>query len=72
VSRGQEFVAVTEMVLADLRGCVALHLEQLRNGRILVLRPCLAPGKPTFSSPVRRGDCPVMNAARPAVQEFCA
>ena len=27
-----------------------------------------APGKPTFVNPVRMGDCPVINAARPAVQ----
>src|SRR5690348_11570003 len=31
-------------------------------------RPRSAPGKPTFVKPVRIGDCPVMNAARPAVQ----
>ena len=27
-----------------------------------------APGSPTLVSPVRMGDCPVMKAARPAVQ----
>src|SRR5262245_40673973 len=31
-------------------------------------RPRSAPGRPTFVRPVRIGDCPVMNAARPAVQ----
>ena len=31
-------------------------------------RPRSAPGRPTFVSPVRIGDCPVTNAARPAVQ----
>ncbi len=31
--------------------------------------PSFAPGRPTFNSPVRSGDCPVMNAARPAVQD---
>ena len=31
--------------------------------------PSLAPGSPTFSRPVRIGLCPVMNAARPAVQD---
>src|SRR5262245_62986622 len=30
--------------------------------------PRSAPGSPTLVSPVRIGDCPVMNAARPAVQ----
>ncbi len=30
--------------------------------------PIVAPGRPTLVSPVRMGDCPVMNAARPAVQ----
>ena len=35
VHRGQEFVAVAEMVLAELPGRVALRLEQFGNGRIL-------------------------------------
>ena len=30
--------------------------------------PSGAPGRPTFVRPVRIGDCPVMKAARPAVQ----
>ena len=30
--------------------------------------PSGAPGRPTLVSPVRMGDCPVMKAARPAVQ----
>ena len=30
--------------------------------------PSGAPGRPTLVRPVRIGDCPVMNAARPAVQ----
>jgi hypothetical protein len=34
--------------------------------------PCLAPGMPTVVRPVRNGICPVMNAARPAVQLACA
>ena len=33
--------------------------------------PTSAPGTPTFVSPVRIGDCPVMKAARPAVQLCC-
>ena len=32
---GQEFVAVAEMVLAELPGRIALRLQQLSNGRIL-------------------------------------
>jgi hypothetical protein len=51
----QELVLVTEVVLAELPGRVALRLE--RRG-----------GKPTLVSPVRYGFWPVMNAARPAVQ----
>ena len=31
--------------------------------------PSFAAGSPTFNSPVRIGLCPVMNAARPAVQD---
>ena len=31
--------------------------------------PSGAPGRPTFSSPVRIGDWPVMKAARPAVHD---
>src|SRR5262249_25809840 len=34
-------------------------------------RPNVEPGNPTFVRPVRIGDCPVMNAARPAVQLCC-
>ena len=65
----QKFVAVAEMVLAELAGRVALRLEQLGNRRILLRQPLLRAGSPTFSSPVRNGLCPVMNAARPAVQD---
>jgi hypothetical protein len=37
VHGGQEFVAVTEMVLTDLRRCVAQRLEELGDRRIAVL-----------------------------------
>ena len=65
----QELVAVTEMVLAELAGGVAERLEQLGEGRVLLLqadgrRPASRP----WSGPVRIGDCPVMKAERPAVQ----
>ena len=35
-------------------------------------KPSFAPGNPTFSRPVRSGLRPVMNAARPAVQDCLA
>ena len=66
----QELVAVAEMVLAELAGDVALRLQQLGDGRVLVRQPLLgAPGSPTFRRPVRIGLWPVMKAARPAVQD---
>jgi hypothetical protein len=37
MDRGQEFVAVAEVVLADLGGCVALWLEEFGYGRVLLL-----------------------------------
>ena len=39
VNGRQEFVAVAEMVLAELSGRVALRLEQLGNGRVLLRQP---------------------------------
>ena len=69
---GQEFVAVAEMVLADLRRRVAEWLEQFGDGRILVLQALLGAGMPTFSRPVRNGVWPVIKAARPAVQDCWA
>src|SRR5262249_40354274 len=39
--RRQELVAVAEMVLAELPGGIALRLEQLRDGRVLVGEPFL-------------------------------
>ena len=68
VHRGKELVAVAEVVLAELAGGIAQWLQQIGNGGILFLQPFLAPGRPTFNRPVRKGDCPVINAARPAVQ----
>ena len=67
--RRQMLVAVAKMVLAELAGRIAEILEELR--RLVgssALRPSVAPGMPTLVSPVRIGDCPVMKAARPAVQ----
>ena len=37
----QELVAIAEMVLAELSGRVALRLEQLGNGRVLLRHPLL-------------------------------
>jgi hypothetical protein len=39
VHRGQELVAITQVVLADLRGRVAERLQQLGQRRILRLQP---------------------------------
>ena len=69
VHRRQEFVAIAEMVLAELSGRVALRLQQLGDRRVLVRQAFLRAGRPTFRSPVRSGLWPVMNAARPAVQD---
>jgi hypothetical protein len=45
---GQKLVAVAEMVLTDLRGGVAMRLEQLGDGRVLVLQPLLRAGQTYF------------------------
>src|SRR4029077_9386141 len=37
VHRRQEFIAVAEMVLANLRSSIALRFEQFGDGRVLVL-----------------------------------
>ena len=39
VHRRQEFVAVAEMVLAELPGRIALRLEQIGDGRVLLRQP---------------------------------
>src|SRR6478752_5115231 len=39
VNGRQEFVAIAEMVLAELSGRVALRLEQLGNCRVLLRQP---------------------------------
>ena len=40
--RWQKLVAVAEMVLAELSGRVALRLEQIGNGRVLVRQALFA------------------------------
>ena len=46
--RGQEFVAVAKMVLAELPGRIALRLEQFGDGRILARTAflCAPAGRP--------------------------
>jgi hypothetical protein len=65
VSGGQELIAVTEVILAELAGDVTQRLEECGSSD---RSPRSAPGSPTLVRPVRIGDWPVMNAARPAVQ----
>ena len=72
VHGGQEFVAIAKMVLAELPGGITLRLQKLGDGRILGRTGLPWPqGRPTLRSPVRDGLCPVMKAARPAVQDCC-
>jgi hypothetical protein len=72
VIRGQELVLVPEMVLAELSGSrkpCAFSTSAILGS--FVDRPMSAPGSPTLVSPVRIGDWPVTNTARPAVQLCC-
>jgi len=64
-------VPVAEMVLAELACGVATALRKSAIVGSSFFRPSGAPGKPTLVRPVRMGDWPVMNAARPAVQLCC-
>jgi hypothetical protein len=43
-------------------------VEQLADIAIVLVNASFAPGRPTLVRPVRMGDCPIMNAERPAVQ----
>ena len=45
---GQIFVAIAEMVLAELPGCVAERLQSLGNGDIAILQPDLRAGNADF------------------------
>ena len=65
----QEFVSITQMVLPELPGRIALRFEQFGDGRVLRRQPLFAPGNPTFNSPVRSGLWPVIKAERPAVHD---
>ena len=53
MDRWQKLIPVAEMILAELSCDVALRLEQLRERGVLSDSPSFAPGKPTFSRPVR-------------------
>ena len=65
-------VAVADVVLAELAGRVAVRsLSRSAMVGSSAVRPSFAPGRPTLVSPVRIGDWPVRNAARPAVQLCC-
>ena len=68
VAGWQHLVAVAQMVLAELAGDVALRLEQRGDGRVFLLHALGRARQADLRRPVRMGDCPVMNAARPAVQ----
>ena len=68
VDRGQELVAVAQVVLAELAGGVALRLERGGDGAGFGRQSGRAPAWPTVVMPVRMGSSPVMKFARPAVQ----
>jgi hypothetical protein len=68
----QVFVAVAEVVLAKVSGAVPSLLEHFPRHGDADCSPSLSPGTPTVTIPERIGYWPVMNEARPAVQEFCA
>ena len=48
VDGGQELVAVAEMVLAELAGGIALRLQEIGHGRILVRQALLGGGQADF------------------------
>ena len=68
VRGGQRLVRVAQVVLAELRGHVALVFEQFGDRHVTCLQPFLRAGEADLSMPVRKPDWPVMKQARPAVQ----
>jgi hypothetical protein len=68
VHRRQKLIAVAEMVLAKLAGCIAERLSASAMVMSCGCRPRVAPGSPTLESPVRSVAWPVRNEDRPAVQ----
>ena len=68
VDGGQIFVAVAQVVLAELAGGVTLRFERGGNRTGLGGESDLGSAWPTVVIPVRMGSSPVMKFARPAVQ----
>ena len=68
----QIFVAVAEVVLAELAGGVAERLERLRDGDVAVLEPDRRAGNADLAQAGAQAVWPVMNVERPAVQLFSA
>src|ERR1700733_11560043 len=72
MNRWQIFIAVAEMVLTELAGCVTERLERLGYCDVTGLKSNRRARMPTLVRPVRFGVCPVMKDERPAVQLFSA
>ena len=68
VDRGQELVAVAQVVLAELAGRVAVRLEQLGDRGVLLLKAQRRARQADLGQAGAQPCCPVMNDARPAVQ----
>ena len=64
----QKFIAVAQVVLAELCGRIALRFENLGERRVRFLDPADRSRNSNGGMPVRTGNCPMMNAARTAVQ----
>lgn len=58
VHRGQVFIAIAEMILADLRRRIAQRLEDLRNGRIGRLQSLLGGRQAHFEQAGAKGCLP--------------
>ena len=71
VDRGQVFVAIPQVVLADLRRRVAEWLKEFRDRWIGILQALFCRGQADFQQTGAERRLPVMNAARPAVQDCC-
>ena len=68
----QVFVAVAEMVLAELAGRIAQRLERLGDGDVPVLETDRRTGNADLGEAGAQAAWPVMNVERPAVQLFSA
>ena len=65
---GQELILVAEVILAELTRSVPNGFRSSAMVGSSPRKPRSAPGSPTLVSPVRNGLCPIIRAARPAVQ----